>query len=577
MLTAIAVSQAQIKPKPADLAAASTAMQQGIAAANRNDLPAAAAAFVRATQLVPTLEPPQAALGSILLAQGDLPAAARTLARAHTLDPNDLATTLNLARTLTAQADYPTALPLFHQALTSPNPPALSPEESLAYATTLSATGNPTEAQSQLTQALTATPDSALLHDALGVLLVQSRHLPEAVPHFERATQLDPAYTQAQLHLGTTLLLLGQPDQAIPPLRKAATQAPTSFDAHLQLGRALSAARQDQPALTELHRAAELRTPATPPAAIYDLALALEASGDSASSLPLFAASAHALGSSEALINYALARVQTGDAIGALPLYAKAVTLGPDSATLREDYGVAYLQQSDLDHAITQFRAGLALDPQSPHLHYDLGLAFKLKDDLPASITELQLASTLDPTLPDPAYTLGVIYMQQGRYPDAIAQLRRATTLQPTNGDAWALLGGVLKDSDDTPAGAQQAIEALRHASALQPDQPSLHIQIAALLIRTNQPEQAAAERKTAAELSRAAVAQQRASFSLRSGRTLLAQGKLPEAIVQLNAAIAADPKAPEPHTLLAEALTRQGKPAEAAIERQRALTLKTP
>ena len=176
----------------------------------------------------------------------------------------------------------------------------------------------------------------------------------------------------------------------------------------------------------------------------------------------------------------------------------------------------------------------------------------------------------IDPTLPDPPYTLGVIYMQQGRFPDAIAQLKQAVQLQPANGDAWALLGSVLKDSDD----AAGALDALTRAVALEPDQPSLHIQIAALDTEAGKRTEAAAERKIAADLSRAANSRQRAGFALKSGRVLLDQNKLPEAILQLNNAVQADPTLAEPHRLLAEAYTRQGKTDAAATENKLAAEL---
>jgi protein O-GlcNAc transferase len=552
-------------------------MRAGIAAANKNDLALARREFAQAVALAPQIEAAHAALGSVLLAQGDLKTALDELQRAHELDAADAAATLNLARVRSGLGDSGAAVSLFREALAAPDPPTLSPDEALAFASSLSAAGQGSEAETELTEALLHAPDSAPLHDALGALLAQSGHTDQALPHFQRAVALDPTLSQAQYLLGTSLLFLGEPGEAIPPLQRAVATMPDSFDAHLQLGRALSAMHRDPEALVELHRAAELRATNTTADATYALALALEASGDAATSLPLFLAATTATTSSgaptlgnAALINYALALVQTGDAKDALPLYARALTLGPDSTTLREDYGVAYLQQADLDHAIAQFQAGVALAPESAQLHYDLGLAFKLKDDLSRAISEFGRAAELDPTLPDPAYTLGIIYMQQGRFPEAATQLRLVTALQPANGAAWAALGGVLKEEDDSTG----AIDAIRHAAVLEPEQPSLHIQLAALLVRTGKPTEAAAERKLAADLSRAAVSQQRATFALKSGRSLLAEGKLPEAIVQLTAAVEAAPQLAECHTLLAEALSRQGKPAEAALERRRAAAL---
>ncbi|HTF71126.1 MAG TPA: tetratricopeptide repeat protein, partial [Edaphobacter sp.] len=66
----------------------------------------------------------------------------------------------------------------------------------------------------------------------------------------------------------------------------------------------------------------------------------------------------------------------------------------------------------------------------------------------------------------------------------------------------------------------------------------------------------------------------QRANFSLDSGRALLKRGQIAEAITQLQAAVAADPDYAEAHAALAEALTQQGRTADAALERQRAQRL---
>jgi protein O-GlcNAc transferase len=552
-----------------DLNEARSAMAAGIAAANSGNLDQARLAFERAVKLAPNVSATHAALGSVLLSQNQLTAALQELTRAHALDPGDVSTDLNLARAEADTGGFVDAAALFRAALAGSPPPVLSEDESLAYAKALTGTGDLTSADTTLRNALTTSPDSPRLNDALGTLLAQGDQLDQALPFFRHALADDPTFARAQYHLGAALVASGQPQDALAPLEAAATATPNSFDVELQLGLALSALHKDTEALSHLRHAAELRASTTPAAPIYSLALALQASGDPKSALPLFelALSDASVANSSALINDALAHVQNGDATGALPLYNRALTTGPDTAILREDFGVAYLQQADLVHAIEQFKTGLALEPENAHLHYDLGLALKLKDDLPDAIPEFERAAQLDPTLPDPAYTLGVIYMQQGKFPEAAAQLQRATTLQPANGDAWALLGSVLKDSGD-PKGAS---EALQRAIALQPNQPSLHVQLAALESQAGDKEAAAAERKIAADLSREANSRQRAGFALNSGRALLGQNKLDDAILQLNTAAQADPTLVEPHSLLAEAYARQGKSADAALERQRA------
>lgn len=561
--------------KPAtSISAAKVALKDGLDAMQKDDLEAARRDFERVVKLAPQVATGHAALGSVLLALNQLEAAVSELQTAHRMTPKDLAVDLNLGHAQVGLGHYDAALVAFRENAASMNALPLSPEESLAYATALAGANQVAAAIEVLQSALQQAPDSALLNDGLGTALAQSGDLAGALPSFQRAVVADPSMAKAQLHLGAALLMLNHPDDAIAPASVAANALPNSFDAQLHFGRALSATHRDTEALEHLHRATELGSASQSPDAQYALALALQASGDAKGAVPIFARIATSPRGSfnrgAELTNYALALVQTGDAASALQLYAKALAEGPDTATLREDYGAAYLQKADLDDAVAQFKAGLLLEPENAHLHYDLGLGYKLKDNLASAVPEFEQAAALDPTLPDPVYTLGVIYMQQGKYPEAISNLRRATALQATNGDAWALLGGVLKDSGN----ATGAADALRHAIELQPDQPNLHIQLAALDAQAGRTADAAAQRKIAAELSRAAMSKQRAEFALKSGRTLLEQNKLPEAIYQLIVAVTAEPDLATPHHLLAEAYTRQGKAIEAALEEKQAAKL---
>lgn len=562
-----------------DLSAAKSAMEQGIAAMQQGNPAEAKRNFSDVVKLAPQVEPGHAALGSALIALHEFEAAVQELEIARQLAPDDTAAALNLGRALSSLGRHEEAIAAFRAGLAGESPLPLSPEEALAFATDLAATQQPSVAAEVLQSAIASSPDSAALLDGLGTVLARQNKFSDALPYFEHAASIEPASGLVQLHTAASLIALDRPAEAIPHAEAAVAEMPENFDTQLQLGRALSAVHRDAEALTHLHRAEQLRTKTQPADAFYALAMALQASGDAKGSLPLFEkatadkSASTSFDRESALINYALARVLTGDATGALPIYAQALAAGSDSATLREDFGAAYLQKADLDHAIEQFKAGLTLEPDNAHLHYDLGLAYKLKDDLSAAVPEFQRSAALDPALPDPAYTLGVIYMQQGKYADAISNLKQATTLQPGNGDAWALLGGVLKDSGDSVAAA----DALRRAIALQPDQPSLHIQLATLESQAGHTAEAAMHRKTAADLSRAAMNRQRADFALKSGRTLLEQNKLDDAVLQLTNAAHAEPKLAEPHRLLADAYTRQGKAADAAVERQQADALSTP
>jgi Flp pilus assembly protein TadD len=90
------------------------------------------------------------------------------------------------------------------------------------------------------------------------------------------------------------------------------------------------------------------------------------------------------------------------------------------------------------------------------------------------------------------------------------------------------------------------------------------------------QPE-AAAERKTAADLTRVAVNHQRATFATNSGNMLLEKGQIADAISRYQDALANDPNFSDAHRQLATALERSGRTAEAEVERKKAADLESP
>jgi hypothetical protein len=66
----------------------------------------------------------------------------------------------------------------------------------------------------------------AAAHFTLGLLRQMQTRLPEAEGEFETAISLDPNNARAYLHLGETLLYLGQPEAGIPPLEHAIRLGP---------------------------------------------------------------------------------------------------------------------------------------------------------------------------------------------------------------------------------------------------------------------------------------------------------------------------------------------------------------
>jgi len=73
--------------------------------------------------------------------------------------------------------------------------------------------------------------NQAAVHFTLGVLRQMQTRLPEARTEFETAISLDPNNTRTYLHLGETLLYLGQPEAGIAPIEQAIRLAPDGGNA----------------------------------------------------------------------------------------------------------------------------------------------------------------------------------------------------------------------------------------------------------------------------------------------------------------------------------------------------------
>jgi Tfp pilus assembly protein PilF len=95
------------------------------------------------------------------------------------------------------------------------------------------------EALDHYQQALRIKPDYADAQYNFGVALVQRGRLPEAVGHFEQAVQIQPDHLMAHNNLGVVLQQLGRPQEAMGQFEEMLRIKPDSAEAHGNLGLAL--------------------------------------------------------------------------------------------------------------------------------------------------------------------------------------------------------------------------------------------------------------------------------------------------------------------------------------------------
>ena len=539
----------------------------GVAALSHNDLKTAKEKFEEVVRLAPEAEQGHSALGAVLVRTGQTAAGIRELEKALAMRANDASAQQNLAMALEQDGEPARALPWFArlEATARADHHPLSADLLASYARALAATHQPAAAQARMKEAVKQDPHDAQLWDELGTLQAQQLDWSGADLSFSQAVQLNPELAMAHLHLGLTLQAEQKPG-ALEEVRKADGLAPRNPVIVAQLAQLLVASGDDRAAIPLL-RDVLAANPGSA-AAAYQLALALQRTGAVNEAIPLLQKAADGEpGNAEILTNLGMALCQAQRAKDAVPVLQKAVALSPGNATAHENLAAAYIQLSQFDDAVAQLREALRLTPEAPQLHYDLGLALKMKDDDADAIPEFEAAEKQNPSAPEPPYALGLLYLQAGRYADAERELRTTLRLQPQNGEGWATLGSIENHLSKLPEAATALEEAIRQ----RPNQPDPYLILAEVLVKEKQPEEAAAERKKAAELMRANMNRQRAEVSCNSGNDWLKQGKLAEAEAAFRDALSFDPTDVQAHLGLANALQQEGKTAEAAAERQKA------
>ena len=556
----------------ADLKQADADYRAGSAALSRNDLNTALAKFQNVVRLAPTAEQGHSALGAVLLRMGRTTESIRELEKALAAKPSDSSAQMNLALAFEQSGQPAKAVPLFAKleatAKASGHPLALPLTTSYVHA--LTANGQFHEATLLMEKAVEENPGSPELEDELGSLFAKQLDWPDAEKAFDSVVKAKPGLAIGHLHLG---LALQAEDKAgfLDELAKAYELSPANAVVVEEFGAALARSGQDERAVPVLREA--VRLDARSIASQYQLGLALQRAGLLDEAIPLLKrVAASSPENVEAEINLGMALCQAQDAKDAVPMLQNAVKSAPENPTAHQDLAAAYIQLNQLDDAVVQLRAALKLSPDAPQLHYNLGLALKMKDDAAGAIPELETAQSINPNAPEPAYVLGVLYMQVGRYADAAKELKTSLQLHSENGDGWATLGSVYNKLDQLP----EAVAALREAIRQLPEQPDPHLTLASVLTKQNQAAEATLERRKASDLMRSNMNHQRAEVATNTANSQFKKGNLDDAVSELREAISYDSNYREAHLSLANVLDRQGKPLEAAAERQKAEQLKS-
>ena len=254
--------------------------------------------------------------------------------------------------------------------------------------------------ESLWTHALAVEERSSFAHNNLGLVLAKRGALPEAIDHFRRAVEVDPAFVEAYTNLGHFLALQGSHEEAVDQLRRALQIDPTFVNAHNTLANILADRGELDEAIGHFRKALETN----PNLAMthYNLGRALAKQGDSA----------------QAMVHY-----------------RRALELDPGDADVYNNLGLLLLSQGNLNSAIEQFHHAVRVNPNYAKAYFNLGNVYAQQDRLDDAVVNFQQALRVQPDVPEIHENLARVLARQGKRNEALKEYQEALRLLRSRSD----------------------------------------------------------------------------------------------------------------------------------------------
>lgn len=426
--------------------------------------------------------------------------------------------------------------------------------------------GEQAEALKQYEAALAASPGSAVVEEELGAVLLAAGEAATALPHLERAEQLEPT-AQRALRVGLARARLDDLDGAERDLRRALAQRP-SGEARVALGNLLR--RRGDPV-----QAISVLEPATASGSNEDRARALVALGAAElaagrrelAELRFVKAVEYAPARAEIQMGIARAWLGTGaaaDVRRGVQVLTRAAEMAPDLAAVHAALGRAHERADEPAAAREAYDRALRLDPgQRLARRRLLRLALAARDFVRARHEADRLVADA-PGEPEHHFLVALVADKDGRDDDARKAYRKA--IDVAKGDypeAYLNLGVLEKGAGDAAAAREAYGEALR----LRPAYGAAWLNLGKL-------EEAGGDAAAAEAAYRKAIAldEKYAAGWLALGQLQSAAGRFDEARASLERALAARPGYDAAQLSLGVAAVRAGKPGEAIAAYQAVL-----
>ncbi len=291
------------------------------------------------------------------------------------------------------------------------------------------------EAQTKLEDGLTQFPRSAILSNALGMVLEQEHMPTAAVAAYQHALEWIPKFTAAQIHLGTLYGRQGNCAQA-KTLLSAAADTTNESGALSAIGLSLADCQDFAAAAKTLSKAHELDPGSE--SLRFNLALAQFKSGDASSACRNNPTDTYCTAAAVALI-------REERFLEASELLARALSNVPPSAAMLSTAGLAQFSLGRYNDAVSSYSKAIELDPKFDAAREGLGFLFYMTGSLDrakAAVEQQQSTGERDFYL---SYLHALILYRMGRdsWPQSLESVATAIQQNAAFAPAYFLRGKI--------------------------------------------------------------------------------------------------------------------------------------
>jgi tetratricopeptide (TPR) repeat protein len=376
-----------------------------------------------------------------------------------------------------------------------------SPEAAYLMGRLCAVKDRPREAEVWVQKSLASKPDLVEAWEFLGVLYCEQKQFASARGALLRALELKPDNSFARLHLGIAREGLNDNEGAMSAYEQAMqigeqsphvrSRARTNLGLlHVKLATVYSEGNRLTEATRELEKARDLLPPSHELLALLGAAY-LKANDPRAVQTLRQAAELNPTEDAwEKLAQTLSAHHKLDEAV---EIFTAKVSENPNSELFRRLLGAAYWDRAEYPAALEEYRQIVTQNPDSAQAHYLVGSAQRLLGNTSAAQNSLSTALRLDPDLVPANIAMADSLSGQGKNQEAVRFLEKAVQKKPEDTAIQIKLAQLyldLKRSED-------ALKMLKAAERQGPNQKKLHYLLGRAYAATGRPDLAQKEFST--------------------------------------------------------------------------------